>query len=335
MARDRVLVTGGAGFIGSNLVDALLADGSYTVRVLDSFATGRRENLDHCLSHIELVEGDIRDVETVEEAVEDVQLILHEAALPSVSRSVKAPVTTNAVNVEGTVKLLSAARRAGVRRLVLASSSSVYGDGHELPKTEDMSPRPMSPYAVTKLAAENFCRVFSEIYGFETVALRYFNVFGPRQDPTSQYSGVIAKFTRCALTGASYTVFGSGLQSRDFSFIDNVVWANLLALRAPRLTGEVINVACGKRVTLLDMIASLNRLVGLEIPVEFAPPRVGEVQHSQAGIDRAAALLGYAPVVDFDEGMARTLAWYRSRTATADFAVPVRSASSNDTDPPS
>ena len=192
MSQDRVLVTGGAGFIGSNIVDALLADGSYTVRVLDSFATGHRGNLAHCLADIELVEGDIRDVETVEEAVDGVQLILHEAALPSVSRSVKAPVTTNAVNVEGTLKLLSAARRAGVKRVVLASSSSVYGDGHELPKSEEMPPRPMSPYAVTKLAAENFCRVFSEIYGLETLALRYFNVFGPRQDPTSQYSGVIA-----------------------------------------------------------------------------------------------------------------------------------------------
>jgi len=315
MARDRVLVTGGAGFIGSNLVDALLADGSYTVRVLDSFATGRRENLDHCLAHIELVEGDIRDVETVEEAVDDVHLILHEAALPSVSRSVKAPVTTNAVNVEGTVKLLSAARRAGVRRLVFASSSSVYGDGHELPKTEQMQPRPMSPYAVTKLAAENFCRVFSEIYGFETVALRYFNVFGPRQDPTSQYSGVIAKFMTCALRGEPYTVFGDGTQSRDFSYIDNVVAANLLALRAPRVTGEAINVACGDRITLLDMVALLNKLVGTEIPVGFVAPRAGEVQHSQASIARAHEVLGYEPVVGFAEGLARTLAWYRTRAS--------------------
>jgi len=309
---DRVLVTGGAGFIGSNLVDALLADGSYTVRVLDSFVTGRRENLAHCGEDIELVEGDIRDVETVEEAVEDVQLVLHQAALPSVSRSVKAPVTTNAVNVDGTLKLLSAARRAGVRRLVLASSSSVYGDGPDLPKNEEMQPRPMSPYAVTKLAAEGFCRVFSEIYGFETVALRYFNVFGPRQDPTSQYSGVIAKFTSCALNGEPYTVYGDGTQSRDFSFIDNIVHANLLALRAPRVTGEAINIACGDRIRLLDMVSMLNELVELEIPIRFVTPRPGEVSHSQADISRAASVLSYKPVVSFRDGLARTLDWYRS-----------------------
>ena len=210
MTQDRVLVTGGAGFIGSNVVDALLADGSYRVRILYSFATGRRENLAHCLNDVELVEGDLRDVETVEEAIDDVQLILHEAALPSVSRSVKAPVTTTAVNVDGTLKLLSAARRSGVRRVVFASSSSVYGDGAELPKIEAMPPRPMSPYAVTKLAGEHFCRVFSDIYGLETVALRYFNVFGPRQDPTSQYSGVIAKFVTCALRDVPYLVYGDG-----------------------------------------------------------------------------------------------------------------------------
>jgi UDP-glucose 4-epimerase len=317
MARDRVLVTGGAGFIGSNLVDALLEDGSFVVRVLDSFTTGRRENLAHCVSDIELVEGDIRDAETVEEAVDGVQMVLHEAALPSVSRSVKAPVTSTAVNVEGTVKLLSAARHAGVRRLVFASSSSVYGDGHELPKTEAMQPRPMSPYAVTKLAAESFCRVFSEIYGFETVALRYFNVFGPRQDPTSQYSGVIAKFMTCALRGEPYTVFGDGTQSRDFSYVDNVVRANLLALRAPRLAGEAINVACGDRITLLDMVAQLNDLVGAAIPVEFVSRRQGEVEHSQASIERAREILGYTPVVGFREGLGRTLEWYRGQRASA------------------
>ncbi len=313
MAQERVLVTGGAGFIGSNIVDALLADGSWAVRVLDSFATGRRGNLAHCLDDIELVEGDIRDLETVEEAVDGVQLILHQAALPSVSRSVKAPVTTNAVNVEGTLKLLSAARRAGVRRVVLASSSSVYGDGHELPKTEQMPPRPMSPYAVTKLAAESFCRVFSEIYGLETLALRYFNVFGPRQDPTSQYSGVIARFALSALHNVPYRVYGDGLQSRDFSYIDNVVHANLLALRAPRVSGEVVNIACGERITLLDMVTVLNELVGREVPVEFVDPRPGEVRHSQAGIQRAAELLDYHPVVDFRAGMARTFAWYEEQ----------------------
>jgi UDP-glucose 4-epimerase len=222
-------------------------------------------------------------------------------------------VTSNAVNVEGTVKLLSAARRAGVRRLVLASSSSVYGDGHELPKTESMQPRPKSPYAVTKLAAENFCRVFSDIYGFETVALRYFNVFGPRQDPTSQYSGVIAKFMTCALRGEPYQVYGDGSQSRDFTFVDNIVQANLLALRAPHLAGEVMNVACGDRIKLLDMVEILNNLVGRDLPVSFVSPRLGEVQHSQADIERARTILGYAPSVSFAEGLERTLAWYRVR----------------------
>jgi UDP-glucose 4-epimerase len=311
MSRDRVLVTGGAGFIGSNIVDALLAEGTYTVRVLDSFATGRRENLAHSLDDVEVVEGDIRDLETVEEAVRDVQFILHEAALPSVSRSVKAPVTSNAVNTEGTLKLLSAGRRAGVRRVVLASSSSVYGDGHELPKSEDMPPRPMSPYAVTKLAAEGFCRVFSEIYGLETLALRYFNVFGPRQDPTSQYSGVIARFVTCALRGEPYPVCGDGSQSRDFSYVDNIVHANLLALRVPLATGDVVNIACGARITLLEMIALLNDLVGRKVPVQRLPPRPGDVRHSQACIERAKSVLGYRPIVDFGEGLARTLAWYR------------------------
>ena len=313
MSKDRVLVTGGAGFIGSNIVDALLRDASFTVRVLDSFATGHRANLAHCVSDIELVEGDIRDHETVEVALDGVQLVLHQAALPSVSRSVNAPVTTNAVNVEGTLKLLSVARRAGVRRVVLASSSSVYGDSRTLPKTEDMPPRPMSPYAVTKLAAEEFCRVFSSIYGIETIALRYFNVFGPRQDPTSQYSGVVAKFMSCALRGTPYAVCDDGTQSRDFTFVDNVVHANLLALRAPHAQGEVVNIACGSRVTLLDMIAELNSLVGRDIGVEHLPPRPGDIRHSQASIAAAASLLGYKPIVGFSEGLSRTLDWYRAR----------------------
>jgi len=313
MVSERVLVTGGAGFIGSSLVDALLTDGAYTVRVLDSFVTGRRENLAARRSEIELVEGDIRDMETVEEAVQDVQLVLHQAALPSVSRSVKAPVTSTAVNIGGTLNLLSAARRAGVRRLVLASSSSVYGGGRELPKRETMVPRPMSPYAVTKLAAEHFCRVFSELYGCETVALRYFNVFGPRQDPTSQYSGVIARFMTCALGGEPYPVYGDGSQSRDFSYVDNVVHANLLALRAPVVSGEALNVACGHRIRLLDVIGHLNELTGADVPIRTLPARPGEIQHSQADISQAAAVLGYAPVVGFREGLERTLDWYQSQ----------------------
>lgn len=310
MATPLVLVTGGAGFIGSNIVDGLLADGGYRVRVLDNFATGRRENLTHCLGDIEVIEGDIRDLETVEEAVGGVDMVLHEAALPSVPRSVKAPVTTNDVNVGGTLKLLSAAHKAGVRRVVLASSSSVYGDGEQLPKHEGLTPNPRSPYAVSKLTCEHYTKVFSDIYGMETLAIRYFNVFGPRQDPTSQYSGVIAKFMTAALDDKPFTIHGDGTQARDFTFVANVVDANLLALKADRLDGSAINVACGDRITLLDVIETLGTLTGRTGEIVFAEPRVGDVRFSQAAIERAAEVLGYTPSVPFEEGLRRTLEWY-------------------------
>lgn len=315
MTRETVLVTGGAGFIGSHVVDALLAQGRYRVRVLDSFATGSRENLAHCRSDIELVEGDIRDVETVEEAVAGVDAILHQAALPSVPRSIKAPITSTDVNVGGTLKLLSAARRAGVRRLVLASSSSVYGDGDSLPKDESMLPAPLSPYAVTKLCAEHFCRVFHDLYGVETVSLRYFNVFGPRQDPTSQYSGVIGRFITAALAGEPCTVNGDGSQTRDFSYVDNVVLANILALDCDRLDGGAVNVACGSRVSLNDMVRGLETILGRDVPVKYAAPRPGDVVHSQAAIDAAKDLLGYEPVVGFEDGLAQTVEWFREQSA--------------------
>jgi len=307
-----VLVTGGAGFIGSHLVDALLADGNYRVRVLDNFSTGRRENLAHCRPSIELIEGDIRDMEIVEEAVAGVDCILHEAALPSVPRSVRAPVTSNDVNVGGTLKLLSAAHKAGVKRVVFASSSSVYGDTEVLPKHEDMTPRPMSPYAVTKLAGENYLRVFAQVYGMETLTIRYFNVFGPRQDPTSQYSGVIAKYMTAALQGTGYVVYGDGLQGRDFTFIDNVVHANLLALRAPKLDGQSVNVACGRMYTLHDLIAAINAAAGVDLQIEYRDARVGDVRFSQASISAAEQVLGYTPHVEFEEGIRRTLDWYAS-----------------------
>ncbi|MDZ4178927.1 MAG: SDR family oxidoreductase [Coriobacteriia bacterium] len=313
MLRTSVLVTGGAGFIGSHIVDALLADGGYQVRVLDNFATGRRENLAHCLSSIELIEGDIRDMEIVEEAVAGVECILHQAALPSVPRSVKAPVTTNDVNVGGTLKLLSAAHKAGVRRVVFASSSSVYGDGQELPKHEGMAPRPMSPYAVTKLAGENYLRVFADIYGMETLAIRYFNVFGPRQDPASYYSGVIAKFMTAALEGGRCVVNGDGMQARDFTYVDNVVHANLLALKAPQLDGHAVNVACGERYTLLDLIAGINEAAGVQLSVEYREARVGDVKYSQAAIERAREVLGYEPLVCFKDGIVRTFNWYAGK----------------------
>ncbi len=313
VSRPTVLVTGGAGFIGSNLVDALVANGHYRVRVLDNFSTGLRENLAHCSSSIELIEGDIRDMEIVEDAVDGVEHILHQAALPSVPRSVKAPVTTNDVNVGGTLKLLSAAHKAQVRRVIFASSSSVYGDGQELPKHEDMVPKPMSPYAVSKLTGENYLKVFADIYGMETLAIRYFNVFGPRQDPTSQYSGVIAKFMTTALEGGTYTVHGDGKQARDFTYVDNVVNANLLALEAPVLKGQAINVACGGKHTLLDLVAAINAAADADLPVVYQSARVGDVRYSQASIQHARAILGYEPQVCFADGIAKTLDWYLTR----------------------
>jgi nucleoside-diphosphate-sugar epimerase len=237
--------------------------------------------------------------------------VLHQGALPSVPRSVNDPRTTNAVNVEGTLNVLLAAREAGVRRVVVASSSSVYGDTPTLPKVETMPPAPRSPYAISKLAAEQYTCAFASLYGLETVALRYFNVFGPRQDPSSQYAGVIALFCTAALRGEPYTIQGDGLQSRDFTFIENVVQANLLAATAPDVSGQVFNVACGERITLLDMIAILNGLVGRDIPAAHGSPRSGDVRHSLADISKARQLLGYAPAIGFAEGLARTLAWYR------------------------
>ena len=305
-----VLITGGGGFIGGHLVDRLLALG-HGVRVLDNFSTGRRDNLRQTLAHIELIEGDLRDPDTVRRATRGAEVVYHLGALPSVPRSVNDPRTTNAINVEGTLNVLLAARDAGVRRVVLASSSSVYGDTSVLPKIETMPPQPRSPYAISKLAAEQYTCSFTSLYGLETVALRYFNVFGPRQDPTSQYAGVIARFCTTALSGGPYTVQGDGQQSRDFTYIENVLRANLLAAEMPDIAGQVFNIACGERVTLLEMIAILNRLLGAEIPVEHGPARSGDVRHSLADIQKARRLLGYTPEVSFGEGLARTLAWYR------------------------
>ena len=311
---QKILVTGGAGFIGSNLVDALLSTGKYSICVLDNFSTGHRSNLLHCQSDIELIEGDIRDMEIVESAVEGVNAIFHEAALPSVPRSIKAPITSNAVNVDGTLNLLSAACKAGVSRFIMASSSSVYGDTPTLPKDESMTPCPMSPYAVTKLTGEHYLRVFAQLYGLETLAIRYFNVFGPRQDPNSQYSGVIAKYMTAALSGSTYVVNGDGQQARDFTYIENVVDANLRALRAESLHGEVINVACGKKYTLLDLIDAINEAAGVNLPVEYKSPRPGDVKYSLAAIARAQELLGYQPSVTFSEGVKKTLEWYAANS---------------------
>jgi UDP-glucose 4-epimerase len=283
------------------------------VRVLDDFSTGKRENLSAFLEDIELVEGDLRDPSAVRRAAEGVEYILHQGALPSVQRSIDDPLTSHAVNTTGTLNLLVAAREAGVKRVVYAASSSVYGDSPTLPKREDMIPRPKSPYAVSKLTGEHYCRAFTEVYGLETVCLRYFNVFGPRQDPTSQYSGVIPLFVTAMLKGEPPAVHGDGLQSRDFSYIANVVHANLLASTAPGVARRVFNIACGERYTLLDMIAALNDILGTQIEPVHVDPRVGDVRHSLADISAAEEALGYRVLVDFYDGLRQTVAWYRQQ----------------------
>lgn len=311
------LVTGGSGFIGSNIVEKLLRQGHY-VRVLDNFSTGQRQNIKlirqsvQPKNRLEIIEGDFRSYHIVQEAVQGIDYILHQGALPSVPRSIKDPLTSNEVNVVGTLNLLQAARKAGVKRLIYASSSSVYGSNPTLPKVETMKIEPVSPYAISKLAAEQYCRTFSQLYGFETVSLRYFNVFGPRQDPASLYSAVIPKFIIAALEGKPVTVHGDGLQSRDFTYIANVINANLLACESHEATGQVMNVSCGQRFTLLDLVKELEILLDKPIEVHHTETRPGDVKHSQADITRAQKLLGYEPLVSFQSGLEKTVAWYKS-----------------------
>jgi nucleoside-diphosphate-sugar epimerase len=301
------LVTGGAGFIGSNIVEELVRRGE-KVRVLDNLSTGKRENLLPFMDRIELIEGDVRSYHIVRKAVEGADFVLHQAALPSVPRSVADPVTTNEVNVTGTLHVLDASKDAGVRRVVFASSSSIYGDLDTLPKTEDMLPKPLSPYAVAKLAGEKYCQVFYRIYGLKTVALRYFNVFGPRQDPTSQYSAVIPKFAAMIRKGESPLIFGDGEQSRDFTFVENVVHANLLACEEqPDTAGEVFNIACGKRVTVNRLVEAINEALGMNVKARYAEPRVGDVRHSLANIGKAQQILGYGVRKEFGEGLAEVM----------------------------
>jgi UDP-glucose 4-epimerase len=297
------LVTGGAGFIGSHIAAALLARGD-TVRVLDNFSTGRRHNL---WPEAEVIEGDVRSYHVVREAVDGCEFVLHQAALPSVPRSVKDPITSNEVNVVGTLNVLNAARDAGVRRLVYASSSSVYGRNPDLPKHEGMMPMPMSPYAVSKLAGEHYCQSFFELYRFETVMLRYFNVFGPRQDPHSQYSAVIPRFIDHLLQRLPPQVTGDGSQTRDFTFVANVVQANLAACAAPAAAGKVFNIATNQRISILQLLAELEGLLGYRVAPGFLPSRVGDVPHSYADIDAARSVLGYRPMVDFSEGLRLTV----------------------------
>ncbi|MFA5516684.1 MAG: SDR family oxidoreductase [Desulfuromonadales bacterium] len=305
------LVTGGAGFIGSHIVDELLQRG-HTVRVLDNFATGKRENLAHCRERIELVEGDIRDLEMCARACAGIDFVLHQAALGSVPRSVADPLTSHEVNVTGTVKMLIAARDAGVKRFVYAASSSTYGDHPGLPKIEERIGNPLSPYAVTKYADELYARVFGRCYGLETVGLRYFNVFGPRQDPFSQYAAVIPLFVSALLRGAAPTINGDGEQTRDFTFVENAVQANLLACSAPaEAVGEVFNVACGERTSLNHLYGRLQELLGTRIAPVYGPARAGDVRDSLADIGKAERLLGYRGEMKFDAGLAKSIDWYR------------------------
>jgi len=306
----KILVTGGAGFIGSHLTQALVGLG-HDVRVLDDLSSGKRANLKPLGRHVDLKVGDCSDLATVRRAVKGREAVFHEGAVPSVARSVKDPERAHRTNATATLNVLLAARDAGVRRVIYAGSSSVYGDTKELPKHEGLRPRPKSPYAVGKLAGEEYLRIFAELYGLETLTLRYFNVFGPRQDPGSPYSGVISLFTTALLAGRTPVIYGDGRQSRDFTYVDNVVHGNLLALRAKGLRGQSVNVATGRRVTLLDLLRNLGRLLDRSPRAEKRPPRAGDVRHSLADIRLARKLLGYRPQVSFEEGLRRTVEWYR------------------------
>ncbi|MDZ4659459.1 MAG: SDR family oxidoreductase [Bythopirellula sp.] len=306
-----VLVTGGAGFIGSHIATTLVERGD-AVRVLDNLDTGSRENLAHLGGKVEFVEGDVTDPQAVARAVEGVEIVFHQAALASVPRSVAAPLDTNAVCVAGTLNVLLAARQSGVRRVVYAGSSSAYGNDPTRSKSERIVPAPLSPYAAAKLAAEGYCRAFTETYGLETVTIRYFNVFGSRQDPDSEYSAVIPIFVSLMLQGKRPTIYGDGLQSRDFTFVSDIVRGNLLAAAAQGVAGQVINVATGKQFTLLDLVASINRVLGTKIEPVFADPRPGDVRESLADISLARKLLKFEPQVSFDEGLELSIEYYRS-----------------------
>jgi UDP-glucose 4-epimerase len=304
------LVTGGAGFIGSHIAAALVKRGD-RVRVLDNLSTGRRKNLAEIAERVEFIEGDLVNRRDVEQALAGVEVVFHQAALASVPRSVEAPLDTNAACVTGTVMLLDVARRVGVRRIVFGGSSSAYGDQPVAAKHELLLPMPLSPYAAAKLAGEFYCQAFTATYGLETLTIRYFNVFGPRQDPQSQYAAVIPKFVTAMLAGQRPTIFGDGKQSRDFTYIDNIVHGNLLAADAPGAVGRTINVACGESFNLLELIAGINRVLGTAIQPIFEPARAGDVRESLADISLARELLAYEPTIGFDEGLRRTIDFYR------------------------
>lgn len=315
--RGLVVVTGGAGFIGSHLVEALVGEG-YPVRVVDNLASGYRANLSHLSGRYEWFEGDLADFEVARAGIAGARYVLHQAAIPSVPRSVREPLQSHASGPTATLNVLEAARQAGVRRVVYAASSSAYGDTEELPKHEDMYPRPLSPYAAGKLAGEHYVHVYARTMGLDGVSLRYFNIFGPRQDPSSPYSGVIAKFGQTIAEGGRPVIFGDGTQTRDFTYVANAVRANLLAMRSETpLNGAVYNVGTGRRISLLELVRTINTALGTGLEPEFRPAREGDVKDSQASLDRIQAALGYAPVVDFEEGLARTLRYQPAPQASA------------------
>jgi UDP-glucose 4-epimerase len=315
VSAPRALVTGGAGFIGGHLVESLVADG-WRTRVLDDFSTGREVNLAAVGGDAELVRGDVRDPDTVARAIAGVEVVFHQAAVPSVSGSVSEPVHTHCVNVLGTLHVLEAARKAGVRRLVHASSASVYGCSPDLPKCEDMPTDPGSPYALQKRTAEDYCRVFQDLHGLETIALRYFNVYGPRQDAASEYAAAIPRFVAAGLRGARPLVEGDGKQTRDFVYVGDVVRANRLAAEAPTRAFEICNVASGRPVSVLDLLAEIARETGAEMQPTFGPPRPGDVRHCRASLARAREVLGYAPTVSLEEGLRRTIAYFEREVGT-------------------
>jgi UDP-N-acetylglucosamine/UDP-N-acetyl-alpha-D-glucosaminouronate 4-epimerase len=306
MMRARYLVTGGAGFIGSHIVRRLVEDGEF-VRVVDNLSTGQLARLDDLRDSIEFVEGDLADGRVTDEAVTGIHYVLHQAAVPSVQRSICDPVATNRANVTATLNILESCRKAGIRRLVYAASSSAYGDTEVLPKAEEISPNPLSPYALQKLVGERYCKLYYDLYGLETVSLRYFNVFGPGQDPHSEYSAVIPKFITKLLAKEPITVYGDGEQSRDFTYVENVVEANLLALRAIEVSGNVCNIGCGEHITLNKLIRLLEEILGVKANVNYVASKAGDVRHSLADITRARRLLGYAPKVMVREGLRRTV----------------------------
>ncbi|MEX0902948.1 MAG: SDR family oxidoreductase [Pseudohongiellaceae bacterium] len=305
----KFLITGGAGFIGSHLATYLVGKNN-EVAILDNFSTGKRENIRGL--PVELIKGDIRNIECLDEAVAGVDTVFHQAALCSVVRSVNDPLSTHEVNATGTLKVLEACRRAGVRRVVFASSSSVYGDAESLPKLEQMPAAPLSPYAVSKLIGEHYCQLYWKAFGLETVALRYFNVFGPRQDPDSEYAAVIPKFMQALVNGEPLEVFGDGSQTRDFTYVENVVLANVAAAMSARAAGKVMNIACGSRWSLLDLLARLNKLFDTDVSPILREWRKGDVRHSQASIDLAQKLIGFWPQVGFEQGLNKTVGWYLS-----------------------